>query len=61
MASSIVESPAGGLIVRKAIGKEKDYGHTHRIWSSAFAVYFTIMITFFGKAHPDLHRALATF
>ena len=61
MVSLIIESLAGGLIVRKAIGKEKDYRHIHRIWSLAFAVYSMIIITFFSKAHPDLYHALATF
>jgi len=61
MASLIVKSPVSGLIIKKAIGKEKDYKHIYKIWSLAFAVYFTIIITFFSKAHPDLYCDLATF
>lgn len=59
--SKIVIAKDEGIIFEKAVSKLKDYNNNTAIWSEYFLVYTSIMVSFFGTKHPNLHRALIDF
>ena len=55
---AVLSISEGRLLSKKPTGKLKDYGTDSRIWSTSFLNYISIMTSFFGTAHPGIHRVL---